>query len=696
MAPMASQTPITQNYRQPTVDSSMLGTPAFQSTLPLRREDMEARDDQDDDHDSEADFDVEDYSIDLGKLEDRETGTLPNRPRQPKPSLPSEVGGPEDFTLHLRDYIKGVFPQKLEQQVQGKAKERKDRLDVPAEEEGSPLEHRRQGGDKDQHEEPIGDDGNNLDQASEQSDRQQRSENPDTYHLSVMPPMSRHNTEGRLDEAATEIFERISALQAEIEQLRVESEQTRASNQSLREQYSTVKDERSVLRGELCQVKAQVQEANMRESRAHERIMALEKERINTEANELEMLQRRNEDLLSEVASTKTEARIQKEILSDQIVQLKKEAHAAEDLASRSKLPEVPSNKSDTVDHKDEDHGIEGAVNDLRSQIHSLEADLAGTRNELDGATSQLRETRGWASDLEEENQRLIQQNQGLKSDKDEIADILEQKAGLLSTAQDVIAELRARAEHISEETPSPPTSRFRELQEEAVAQADAEHEDTIRALEQKHAAEVKSLESTIRKKGRNMQQREARLAEKQATKVCVLENQVTTLRAQIAQFKIGMPMTSQEKRRDDASSHEDKTSQPRPAFDTLDSLRTTNAALEESIAGLQAEIKSLRIENRNLVEQLALDKEDYKAINRDFDAQMLAWMRERDVRCKVKIQKLKDENELMGKTLMMMWGREECGPGPGADRDIIPQPHALEKQRYKYKFRGNAKEIEA
>ena len=684
MGSVASPSPLAYNYRQPTVESSMLGTPAFQSTLPLGQPRSLGKDERDDHEDinSEADFDIGDYNINLEKLGEKNDCAHIGHRKPQRPNVPSEVGGPEDFTLHLRDYINGVLPRKTEKEELEVAKDSNGQVVVPAAEGRAFATQNKQSQDESQN--APDDAGSEKEYYNREFSTPQQNRDLPNQHHRTMPPMSRHNTEGRLDEAADEIFDRISALQAEIEKLRIESEQTRASNQALAEQCSTIKDERSLLKGELSQVRHQVQEAEARESRAHERVMALERARSSNETKELESLRTRNESLISELAATRTEAQVQKGALNECIHDLKGELQKArDDLALRPELPCQPAD-SDTP-------ALDREVSDLRSQIQTLEASATASRYELESTTSQLRDTRNWASALEEQNGRLAQQNMRMSQDNDKIANALEQKTAELSAAQNTLTELR-ETHHASEETPSPPTSKFRELQAEAVAQADAEHDDTLQALEKSHAVEVKKLKSSILKAGRGMQKREAWLVKEQTEEILALENQIKTLRSQVAQYETKVSLKSAPPVEESIANQYDKTSKLRAAARTISSLRAINAALEESVSGLQSEVKSLRVEGQDMAENVITDREDYKAVNKDFDAEVLAMVRERDTEWKSKIHKLKEENKLMGKTLLMMWGRQECGPGAGGKEGKKSVQGMPEKQRYIYRFKDNDK----
>ena len=689
MGSVASPSPTAHTYRHPTVESSMLGTPAFHSTMPFERQES-LREDQEDDHEddnSEADFDIEDYSLDLDKLGGKSTGALIEHRSPQRLALPSEEGGPEDFTLHLRDYINGVLPKKAATQKTEATIENQGSLQAPTQ---RPPVFAAQD-DQSQHEprNASSDAGSEHGHCHKEFSTAQQNNNFPIHHQRIMPPISRRNTEGRLDEAADEIFDRITALQIEIEKLRVESEQTRASNQELSEQCSIIKDERSLLKGELSEVRHQVQQSEARESRAHERVMALEHARSSDEVKELKSLRANNERLISELEGTKAEAKTQKTSLQERISELKSDLQKAKDDLNIRQEPPAPLADSDTPDLAKE-------VSELRIRNQTLEASITASRNELESAMSQLRDTRNWASDLEEENGRLAQQNVGMTQDNEEIADVLEQKSAQLSAAQTTVAELRQTLHHAAEETPSPPTSRFRELQDEALAQADAEHDDTIQALEKNHAAEVKQLKSIILKAGRGMQKREAKLTAEKSKEILDLEGQIKTLRSQIAQYEARTSAQPKQVPEDDTAIRNERDSKLRFTANTVSSLRTTNATLEESIIGLQSEVNSLRANNQDMAEKLVMEREDYEAVNKDFNTQILATMKIRDAKWKSKIHKFKEENELMGKTLLMMWGREECGVSAGGREGKKSAKDVPDKQRYIYRFKEMAKVPEA
>ncbi len=68
-------------------------------------------------------------------------------------------------------------------------------------------------------------------------------EGVDEEYKPKAPLLSRLNTEMLQEKAAEEVFDRISALQTEIESMRLEDEARRAAHQTLEEEHEEMKNE---------------------------------------------------------------------------------------------------------------------------------------------------------------------------------------------------------------------------------------------------------------------------------------------------------------------------------------------------------------------------------------------------------------------------------------------------------------------
>ena len=658
----------------------MLGTPAFQSTLPLGKQKVASNEENLDDgeYESQDESDIGDYSIDLGKFGEAGVEELPRHQRLQRPRELSEVGGPEDFTLHLRDYINGVLPLKKDTKNEHVDKEGTKESAPSTKEPNVDNDHKKLSSQKKNTEAPeiLSITGkqyshNNMNSLSA------KETNVLQPSQSAMPPITRNNTEGRLDEAADEIFERITALQAEIEKLRLEGEASKESNQALQDQCSTFREERSSLRSEVTEVRTQVEEAKTREARAHERVMALERERSSNDAAELNALKAKNESLVSELATAKTEVRLLKESFHDRMLDLKSEPNKVKEHPKPHPedgellAPDVAKLKEDLAN-----------ANKTIAQLESFNAMLQSI------ADAARHESTATETQIQAQQDRFMQEIEELDAENRDLTNTLKIKGEELSAAQASIQELQKKVHSSSDQTSSPPTSRFRELQEEAVAQADAEHGDTMRVMEKKHAAEVKVLKSQVLKVGRGMQKREARLAEQKSRDISILENEIAGLRSQISQYEADTEAQSKRQSADHLTTYDDVNPPIRDAGDSTAQLRSANSHLRKSASKLCYENERMRHERDEALRELVMKREDYQAVNKDLDERLLGLMRERDAKWKSKIHKLKEENTLMGKTLLMMWGREECGAGAKASEGAGGGEEMMNKQRYLYKYR--------
>lgn len=170
---------------------------------------------------------LDDYSFDLGKLEESSNLIIKDRKREAE-QIDSEEDGPEDFTLNMEKWMRGTGPYK--------------------EGEGPPED----------------DDDAVVDEAAATPTRPRKATVEDAadvespMHLPT-PKLQRVNTETKQERAAEEVFDRIAALQAEVERLRVESEERLAASKQLEEKNAQLQSDKQKLYSRIQETDSRMQ-----------------------------------------------------------------------------------------------------------------------------------------------------------------------------------------------------------------------------------------------------------------------------------------------------------------------------------------------------------------------------------------------------------------------------------------------------
>ena len=170
---------------------------------------------------------LDDYSFDLGKLEESSDLIIKNRKREAE-QLDSEDDGPEDFTLNMEKWMRGTGHFK---QGEGPAKdEENDDHDAQEESEFLPQDSSTPT--------PARSKCASAEKPAATPIRTRNATVEDAADVETpmrlpTPKLQRLNTETKQERAAEEVFDRIAALQAEVERLRDESEKRFAASKLL-------------------------------------------------------------------------------------------------------------------------------------------------------------------------------------------------------------------------------------------------------------------------------------------------------------------------------------------------------------------------------------------------------------------------------------------------------------------------------
>lgn len=298
---------------------------------------------------SASDFSMADFTIDLAKLGEKESGmTMPDGETRPE-GIGSEDEGPEDFTLNLEKWMRGDqlwrrggggdFDTKYEQKDDDKDSQQVDGRDWTSH------------GEEEEHEHEINDEKN--DRAGQNEDGQEaevieihehHSDESDFEPLNTStpappmshkpttqvdegfaddgnlqpPPLSRLNTETLQNRAAEEVFDQISALQMEVERLRAADQNSRYLNEMLKRAHVSDQEENGRLKGELQNVTDEVVRLQ-EEKGAMEKSLDMEKKYREAAGLEVGSLRTKFEPIVQELAVVRSAADAEKKSADEKI-----------------------------------------------------------------------------------------------------------------------------------------------------------------------------------------------------------------------------------------------------------------------------------------------------------------------------------------------------------------------------------------
>lgn len=650
--------------------------------LPGRNAQVEAEDDEGEDM-------LGDYMIDLGGLGDKPSSMVVGDLEKERDEVGSEDEGPEDFTVNMEKWMRGGEKWKKEQLDEA--------LDEGDEASEDPQEYTQEVRVLPEESvfEPLG-----TSTPAPLKNHAIIEEGVEEEARPQAPPMSRMNTETLQNQAAEEVFERISALQAEVERMRGEDEERRLA-------YHEVEQENEFLRNDRVELEERHEAETDLLKKQHSQLRDHWKEQLRLKEQEVNApntpkvasLRAKFEPAVLELATVKADMESHRIAADDRIKALEEQLHAAQEESKEYQNAEASRNAADdriraleeqlqatrdetrryqnqiasiqeansatiqklnadleiknneiAIERKESIHrGNEAAsltesIDQKDQELRTLNSELKAVKMELDHAHEQFAETRRIVETVEVENDRLVQQNGRQAQD---IADLEER-----INSQDVN---EARAEPITE------TSGLHGVEASIIDEAahkDAleriqQHESSLSSLKATHAKELLTLRSALLKAGEGMQKREERLTNAHSEEIASLNQRIATLHKQ--QADSSKPV--------DASMENELRS----------AIRVLNAKLEKANAALvvfKAEAEEAR--------QAADDAQNTNAIvNAELEARFAEAVEAREREWRRRVRLLFREREKMGKALMWGWGREEEGATGSMDQG----------QPYRYRF---------
>ena len=638
--------------------------------------------DGDMEEDNDDDF-LEDYTIDLGALGEEPSSLVVEDRELRRDVVDSEDDGPADFTLNLEQWMRGT------------EKWKKEKADQVAEHDPAP--------ENDPEGNPQNDAQAGLNDALEESVFEPvgaSTPGPLTRHAIIeevvqeearlqAPPLSHMNTEMPQDEAAEEVFDRVTALQAEVERMRIEEENRRAAHEALEKEHEKMKREYVTAREhDQASHNALQQEHEQLKQTYHETKETFQQENDQLKQNyddAIEQLQVLAQDSPTNQGAKEGQPRPAPEPTSQELAIVKAKAEADEiaavtkiralkaelrtfqyeSFALRAEIEliqeahnikikglsaeieartnEVALERKESVHRANEAASLTEIIGQRDKEIYTLSSEMKAIRMELEHAQEQLAETRRIVETVEEENDRLMQHNDRQAKD---IADL---KATIKSNADKNDESVDETQTAFIDEEPDTIDKATHEAALQALSQ---QHQATLASLGATHGKEVSILRSALLKASQAMQKRETKLTKTHRDEVASLKEKIAEL--------------------------EQRPAKPAPSSPGLENeLRSAIRVLSSKLERANASLVSARAEAADGRQKAEDIRETNAIINAELEARFVETMEAREKEWRSRIALLFRERDRMGKALLWGWGREEVGPKEPKERE----------QGYRYKY---------
>ncbi|KAL6722244.1 hypothetical protein ACLMJK_001351 [Lecanora helva] len=615
------------------------------------------------------------YEIDLGGFGDKPSSVLVEDAAPYREEVHSDDDGPEDFTQNLEAWMRGT-------QIWKKMQE--DEIAEGHEPDPDPEQDLR---------EVIATDGLEEESTFEPlatstpapmrnhaiiEEGLEKEENSSKKARREAPPLTRSNTEIVQDQAAEEVFDRISALQLEVEKLRSENEAHHASYRDLEEEHRKTlmehetwkedhRNQLSAMREEFDQTqrtRMDIADSLRRENKdlireynsAMDQIRQLEKQRIESPEAKDDSLQSRYGHAIQELEALNTTSEEYKISVQSEFEALRRDAQTFRNESQNYKLQvdsnernynfkirdleidlearrnEVALERKESIDRANEVASLTENSAQKDAKIQELTNETNAIESKLGQSIDQLKETRRILEAVEEENDRLLQQHEQQTQNIKALQESLE-----AAQSQQPIASPgeRPKGTVISEST-----------HQAALQDLAQQHQTDISEIKTTHGKELQVLRNALLKAGEGMQKREKKLAKAHSDQISTLEQKIATL--QQAPSRTPAPQPS--------PSAQSEVKELRAAIQILHTKLSTAAA---SLASAQANAAEARQQRQDAVETNTV-------VNAELEARFAEAVEKREREWRRRIEVLFRERDMMGKALMGAWGRDEVGKAKG------------------------------
>ena len=319
--------------------------------------------------------------------------------------------------------------------------------------------------------------------------------------------------------------------------------------------------------------------------------------------------------------------------------------------------------------------------------VTKTSAEVTILRSELEHAQSQLTETRRILETVEDENDRLIQQNK--RREKEIEALNLD-----LAKAGDTKTNAEEAGQSTDQRVPTPtgeddpweglddyngPDVSITHLElADNLDNLTAHYESELSSLRTANAAEIKKLKQTLFRAAEGMQKREAKMNKAHKEEIAVLEKRIEDLKATDER-------SGPQKGNGSISVTEDReaVAELRTAIRALSTkLKTAQSAItvaEQQIESLRRDIQGLRGEASD-------NKRTHEAAIKALEAKFAAAYEEREEEWERRVELLFRDREKMSRVLMLGWGKEEVG-----ERAVDVEGKSQRRMGYRYRAQVKA-----
>ncbi|KAL8868133.1 MAG: hypothetical protein Q9174_005193 [Haloplaca sp. 1 TL-2023] len=593
---------------------------------------------------------MEDYSIDLAKLGERDSSwTIGNAGQRQIERVSSRDDGPEDFTLRLGEWMRGTLPYRP-----GKDQDRSTAAAQNAK---------------------YADENQNCTRAEAQVHETAKSKQPvcDTVEDSAFlpagtsipapgeqkssnsrqsaPPFSRMNTEAMQDRAAQEVFDQISALQAEAERLRVENSDLISAHRS--SQHTSVQHQKEcrILKTQVDDLRSEAKRLQDSEFRASQKVLRLEQD-IKRDSSKVGSIRAKFEPLSQELETVKLRAEADKQCADSTINALKSDLKASKDHAARAQADLTMAHST----HGSEMENIKAEMDALRTKFQHredvLKEQLQGKEDAIDTLKAerakavpydavnvkdlqeQLAESRKQLRNVEDENELLASDNERQAEEINNMQQTLEEERlhhlsstdGKVAELEDEIARMQAQKtnDRISY---SDHQSALDELREE--------HSTATTKLIKEHEHEVQTLRAAIQKAAEGMKKREQRIISSHQEESKTLKKRITSLEAGTKTA----PTTSAER-----SAGEKKTGDDAA---TIAQLRTQITTLNTRLNSARKDLQQASTQVEEVRTQMSQSNAEYEAhVNKQVKAHAEKLKKTAEEYIKAEVAKLRASNK--------------------------------------------------
>ncbi|MCJ1287564.1 hypothetical protein MMC26_006916 [Xylographa opegraphella] len=683
------------------------------------------------------DFDMENYTIDLGNLGQSSAGgrdlfaamggTEIETPVREREVVGSEDEGPEDFTVNMGKWMGGV-----QERMDGGREVGEDRdEDVAAADRLEGMDERQRGERMSR--------GNNAGETEEQGTRMSDKRPLETRRVSVedvleqdgegesvivttpvrldvygasrderstTPLISPKRPVSPQDLAVDELLDRNRALEVEIERLRLEAEHYRKEIDVLDVERAQSEAEFEDLATELNNINEKLTQSR-RENLEHQQRWDQEMNRQSTSVSNVSGLRAKFELLTQELEAVKQETEAVKHESSIKLAALAEQLRVAQDQvttnleagkeaaaiaavleATRSELAQCKERLLDQQEaSKAQQQALQSENHDLQLRLtasNQAASELSSMKTEFQHAQEQLAQTHHLLETVENENDRFTQTND---RKSDEIRDLRNELEEIRHSAQQVRKEVQERDDRLKvleaaisdlrlhqlkaadmldpENGTEPVPERLEEvgLEENNMRMADqldslsTHYEAELAALKQSHQAETKKLKAMIMRAADGMRKREARLTKSHAEEVNALHRTMKSLRLPKAEEPVAK---NPEKRRATmASCQQADTTDLGSAVRVLSSKLKT---AQDELLKAQEDVLRLRQEAEDQQREQREREQDQEAVNRALEERFADAVEKREREWRRRMRVVLRDREVMGKALLLGWGKEEVG----------------------------------